>query len=164
MDSGESAPAVPFEPQLLSAKPVATAVVHGMVRFTDLREFFDVSFRGLMQTASEQRVPITSPTFGLFHGPMGDRVQLEVGFPVGRSVRADGVVVASRLPGGLVARITHGGAFDGLGDAWARLDAWLRSQGLTPSAQQWESYVTQPSPDMDPSALRTELNWIVDKQ
>jgi effector-binding domain-containing protein len=136
--------------------------VRGMVRVADLREFFDVSFRGLTQTASEQRVPITGPAFGLFRGPVGDTVELEVGFPVGRSVRAEGAVVASCLPGGLVARMTHRGAFDGLGDAWARLDAWLRSQGMTPSAQRWESYVTQPSPDMDPSALRTELNWLVD--
>jgi effector-binding domain-containing protein len=163
MDSGDSTPAEPFEPHLLNAKPGTTAVVHGTVRLTDLREFFDVSFRDLMQTASQQRVPISGPAFGLFRGPMGDTVDLEVGFPVERSIRADGVVVASRLPGGLVARMTHGGAFDGLGDAWARLDAWLRSQGLTPSAQRWESYVTQPSSDMDPSALRTELNWLVDK-
>jgi effector-binding domain-containing protein len=121
MDSGESTLAEPLEPHLVSARPVTTAVVRGMVGFTDLREFFDVSFRDLTQTAAEQRVPITGPAFGLFRGPMGDTVDLEVGFPVERSVRADGVVVASSLPGGLVAWLTHSGAFDGLGDAWARL-------------------------------------------
>jgi effector-binding domain-containing protein len=163
MTSTDSAAAVPFEPELVSAEPVTTAVVRDVVPVSELREFFDVSFRGLARTTDEQRVPVLGPAFGLFRGPVGDTVELEVGFPVERSVRTDGDVVTSCLPSGLVARVTHSGAFDGLGDTWARLDAWLREQGLFPSAERWESYVTQPSPDMDPRDLRTELNWLVDK-
>nr|WP_281371435.1 GyrI-like domain-containing protein [Petropleomorpha daqingensis] len=98
----------------------------------------------------------------MYRGPFAETVDLEVGFPVDRQVRATGNVVAGGLPGGRLARVTHSGSFDGLGDAWARLAAWLDEQGLSPSSERWEVYVTQPSPDMDPRDLRTDLFWPVD--
>ncbi len=150
------------EPELVHGEPVTTAVVRRVVPVGELREFFDVSFRGIAGTTAEQGVQVVGPAFALFHGPYGETVDLEVGFPVAGSVRADGDVVGSALPTGRVARVTHVGGFDGLGDSWARLEAWLGERGLSPSAERWESYVTQPSPDMDPADLRTELNWPVE--
>jgi effector-binding domain-containing protein len=60
-----------------------------------------------------------------------------------------------------VARVVHAGSFDGLSEAWQRLGAWIGEQGLEPSDDYWEVYLTEPSPDMDPADLRTELNWPV---
>jgi effector-binding domain-containing protein len=160
MESTGSA-AVPFEPELVTGEPVTTAVVRGVVGLAELREFFDVSFRELARATAEQGVPLVGPAFARYRGSGGDPVELEVGFPVGRAVRADGQVVPGSLPGGPVARVTHRGGFDGLGDSWARLEAWLRGRGLVPGAQRWESYVTRPTPDADPAQLRTELSWPV---
>jgi effector-binding domain-containing protein len=55
----------------------------------------------------------------------------------------------------------HVGAFDGLGESWGRLGEWIGAQGLIPGADMWEVYVTEPSPDMDPADLRTELCWTI---
>ena len=150
------------EPELVDAEPVTTAVVRAVVPVAGLTGFFDSSFRELVVTTTEQGVALLGPAFALYRGPFGETVDLEVGFPVDRVVRAQGNVVAGELPGGRLARGTHAGAFDGLGEAWARLADWVRAQGRTPGAQRWESYVTQPSQDMDPRDLRTELFWPVD--
>jgi effector-binding domain-containing protein len=153
----------PIQPELVNAEAVITAVVRGVVPVTGLPEFFDTSFRELVATTTEQGVALLGPAFALYRGPFEETVDLEVGFPVDRPVRAEGNVVAGRLPGGLLARGTHSGAFDGLGDSWARLAAWLSEQGRTPAQERWESYVTQPSPNMDPRDLRTELFWPIDR-
>ena len=150
-----------IEPELVSAEPVTTAVVRAVVPVSGLTGFFDASFRELTTTTTEQGVALLGPAFALYRGPFAEIVDLEVGFPVDRPIPAEGNVVASELPGGLLARGTHSGSFDGLGDAWARLAAWLGEQGHAPAAERWESYVTQPSPDMDPRDLRTELFWPV---
>jgi effector-binding domain-containing protein len=151
--------AAPSEPEVVIAEPVTTAVVRGVVGLADLRAFFDGSFRDLARVIAEQEVPVLGPAFGLYRGPAVDPVELELGFPVRGPVRADGRVAPGRLPGGRLARVTHHGGFDGLGSSWARLEAWLRDRGLVPGAERWESYVTRPTPDMDPAALRTELSW-----
>ena len=150
-----------FEPELVAAQPTTTAVVRAVVPVAGLTGFFDSSFRELVTTTSGQGAALLGPAFALYRGPLVGTVDLEVGFPVDRTVRAEGTVVASELPGGRLATVTHHGSFDGLAGAWARLAEWLREQGHIPGAQRWEVYVTRPSPEMDPRDLRTDLFWPV---
>jgi effector-binding domain-containing protein len=147
------------EPVVVEVAETPTAVVRGVVPFAELAGFFDRSFRDLGETLGRQRVTPAGPAFGLYHGPPDGTVDLEVGFPVASAVEPDGDVVTGALPGGRVARVVHAGGFEGLGEAWGRLEGWIRGQGLTPGGVLWEVYVTEPSPDMDPADLRTELNW-----
>jgi effector-binding domain-containing protein len=145
-------------PELVTVDQAVTAVVRGVVPMAGLRDFFDTSFRELAMTLTAQQVAITGPAFGLYRQPPGETADLEVGFFTDRPVRPEGDVVAGSLPGTRVARLIHHGAFDALGASWERLYAWVREQGLTPGPLMWEVYLTQPTPDMDPSDLRTELN------
>ena len=39
--------------------------------------------------------------------------------------------------------------------------AWVDEQGLTPAGPMWEVYVTDPTPEMDPASLRTDLFVLV---
>jgi effector-binding domain-containing protein len=148
-------------PELVELAPTTTAVVRGVVPLSGLRDFFDASFGALGRTLAAQHIAVAGPAFGLYHGAPGEELDLEVGFVTGRAVRPEAGVVVGALPGGRVARLTHHGAFDGLGASWARLAAWMAAQGLSGGPDRWETYVTQPSPDMDPRDLRTELNWPV---
>lgn len=141
--------------------PATTAVVRGVVPMAGLRDFFDASFGVLARVVEAQRITTLSPAFGLYHGSPGETLDLEVGFVTDRTVRPEAGAVAGSLPGGRVARLTHFGSFDGLGSSWERLRSWIRARGLSAGEDRWETYVTRPSPDMDPRDLRTELNWPV---
>ncbi len=150
-------------PQLVTVAPVTTAVIRGRVAMEDLRNFFDASFSTLAGVLSGQEVPIAGPAFGLYRNTSDETVDLDVGFPTERAIHPDGDVVPSSLPAGRVAQLVHQGAFDGLNASWERLHTWVTEQGLTPKAMRWEVYVTEPSPDMDPRDLRTELNAPLDE-
>ncbi|WP_369148399.1 GyrI-like domain-containing protein [Streptomyces sp. R44] len=158
-DHDSSTPDPEQQPRLVELEPETTAVVRGIVSLGELRTFFDEAFGALGRVLQEQHVPPKSAAFGLSHGGPGETLDLEVGFVTGHEVRAEGGVVTGELPGGRVARVTHHGGFDGLGEAWERLGAWIRAQGLRAGEDRWEVYVTRPTPDMDPRDLRTELNW-----
>ena len=150
------------EPAVVTLEPATTAVIRHVVPMDRLPEVFDRSFGALAAAVSAQGAGVAGPAFALYHGLPTDTVDLEVGFPTQRAVRADGDVVASALPGGRVARAVHAGSFDGLGAAWGRLRSWIDDQGLRAGETFWEVYLTQPTPDMDPAELRTELNWPVE--
>jgi effector-binding domain-containing protein len=158
---GSDSEALASEPELVNLDPATTAVVRGVVPMAGLRDFFDVSFSALARTIEAQRITILSPAFGLYHGAPGETLDLEVGFVTDPTVQPEAGVVVGSLPVGRVARLTHFGSFDGLGSSWERLHSWMRAQGLPAGEDRWETYVTQPSPDMDPRDLRTELNWPV---
>lgn len=146
-------------PELVDIDPAVAAVVRDVVPMVAVREFFDTSFAALAATISAQRRTILGPAFGVYRGTPGDSVDIEVGFATDRAVRPDGDVVAGSLPGGRVARLLHVGGFDGLGISWGRLHSWIEGNGLSVGELRWEVYLTEPSPDMDPGDLRTELNW-----
>jgi effector-binding domain-containing protein len=149
------------EPQVVDVPTTLTAVIAGVVPMDQIANFFDRSFTALAWTIGEQGASITGPAFARYHGPPSATADLEVGFPTDRELRPQGDVRAGSLPGGRVARVVHHGGYDGLGAAWQRLAEWIAAQGLTPTQALWEVYVTEPSPDMDPADLRTELYWRV---
>jgi effector-binding domain-containing protein len=149
-------------PELITVPAVTTAVVRGQVEPHNLRDFFDTSFSTLATTLSTQGIAIAGPAFGLYRDATDDVVDLEIGYPTEREVRADGDVTPGSLAAGRVARVVHQGNFDGLDSSWQQLRAWMDENGLTPQPMRWEVYVTEPSPDMDPAELRTELNAPID--
>ncbi|SCK55388.1 effector-binding domain-containing protein [Streptomyces sp. WMMB 714] len=148
-------------PELVTVGPAVTAVVRGVVPMAGLRDFFDGSFRELAAVVSKQQLAVQGPAFALYHGVPGGTADLEVGFATDRPVTPEGQVAPGTLPAARVARVVHCGSFDALGNSWGRLGAWIGEQGLTPGEDMWECYLTEPSPDMDPDDLRTELNWPV---
>ena len=149
------------EPELTVAVETTTAVIHGVVPMAEIADFFDRSFSELARVLAEQGIAPIGAAFARYAGPPGATADLEVGFPTDRAVSPSGAVHASALPAGRVARVVHAGGFDQLGTAWGRLGAWIAEQGLTPGADLWEVYLTEPSPDGDPADLRTELSWTV---
>lgn len=147
------------EAELVDLDETPTAVIYGVIPMTEMVGFFDRSFTELAEVLARQGVTPTGAGFARYAGPPGETVELEVGFPVHSAVSAEGQVRAGTLPAGRVARLVHVGAFDGLGESWGRLGEWIGAHGLTPGADMWEVYVTEPRPDMDPAELRTQLYW-----
>ncbi|MEV6255849.1 MULTISPECIES: GyrI-like domain-containing protein [unclassified Nocardia] len=149
------------DPELLDVPEVTTAVIRDRVPPAGLRDFFDRSFRILPEVVAGQGATIEGPAFCVYRAESDATLDLEVGFAVDRGLRPERDVRAGCLPAGRVARIVHAGGFDGLAAAWEHLRAWIDEQGLAAEPLRWEVYLTKPAPDMDPTDLRTELNWPV---
>jgi effector-binding domain-containing protein len=149
------------EPELAEVAETTTAVVHGVVPMAEIADFFDRAFGTLATVLAEQAISPTGAAFARYAGPPGESADLEVGFPVDGPVAPSGEVRPGSLPAGRVARTIHAGSYEALGASWGELAGWIHQQGLTPGADLWEIYVTEPTPDMDPTELRTELNWTV---
>ena len=149
-------------PALIDGQPVTTAVVRGRVPMDELRNFFDRSFGQLGRALGSQGVAPTGPGFARYHGAPAEVVDLEVGFPTNSPVTAADGVEPGSLPGGRIATATYVGGYDGLGATWGGLEEWLGQQGLRPSGDLWEVYVTEPGPDVDPATLRTDVFWRIE--
>jgi effector-binding domain-containing protein len=150
------------EPELVDVESRTTAVIGDAIAADELVAFFDRSFSTIANVVSGQGIAVKSPAFALYHGPPAETVDLEVGFVTDRHVQPDGEVRPGSLPTGRVARLVHQGGYDRLRDSWERLRSWTDAQGLVRGGALWEVYVTEPSPDMDPATLVTELNWLLE--
>jgi len=91
-------------------------------------------------------------------GPGRGEVRVEVGVELRRPCELTGRVVASTLPGGVVAMTVHQGPWSALGSAHEAVAAWCVTQGHTPAGSRWEIY--GPHRD-DPAELRTAVYWLL---
>jgi effector-binding domain-containing protein len=150
-------------PRIVTVAEQPAAVVRGDgIPMADLPGFFDRAFGALGSTVAGQPGLVTGPPFARYDRPPTESADLEAGFPVSRPVEPSGAVAPSTLPGGRAVRLVHRGGYEELGTSWERLVTWAEEQGLTRAPVMWEVYLTEPTPDADPSTMRTELNWLLE--
>lgn len=129
----------------------------------EMAEVFDSTFTELGPLLQAEGIQPAGPAFSLHHRQPTDSATFEVGFPVDKRLDAarsteSGVVLApSIIPGGQIARISYVGSFDGLPDAWGAFMQAIAAAGKQPLIPLWEIYLTEPTPDMDPTTLRTDI-------
>lgn len=133
---------------------------------------FDGVFTRLFPALGQAGAQPVGAAISLYTGIPGETTDLEVGIPVDRVLEGEVdlgalevpggasfalVAQTSALPGGRIATAAHLGGYDRLGEAWQTFLDALKAQGLTVAMPFWEVYTTEPTPDMDPADLRTDL-------
>ena len=126
-------------------------------QMSKLEELFDAGFSALATA-----VKPAGPAYALFTRQPSDTVDIEIGFPTSTAliapIPAQKVTLEpGEIPAGKVASLSHFGAFDALPQAYDELLTQVARQGLTPTLPFFEVYVTEPSPDMNPADLRTDI-------
>lgn len=129
---------------------------------SDMAGIFDETFRTLVPALQDQGIEIAGPAFALHHKMPGATMSFELGFPVASpldgELEAGGITFyPSSMPATQVATVSHVGGYDGLSRAWSDLMQQVAADGHQTALPFWEVYVTAPTPDGDPNALRTDL-------
>src|SRR5262249_30872044 len=98
---------------------------------------------------------------------MTDRLDVEMGVPVASALSGNGRVSASVLPAGRYASLIYTGPYDGLMDANRVLIEWAKEKGIEWDAwdeptghafrSRYESYLTDPAQQPDPTKWQTEV-------
>ncbi|ANE03968.1 GyrI-like domain-containing protein [Corynebacterium crudilactis] len=152
------------ELEILEVDDIATVVaVFDNHPMSEMASAFDSTYQVLFPTLAAQGIHPIGPGYALYTSVPSDTVSLEVGIPVDQPLDGDitadnGIVLKnSTIPGGKIARISHLGSFDGLGQAWGTFMESVAQAGHSADMPFWEVYVTEPSPDMDPATLQTDL-------
>ena len=98
------------------------------------------------------------PPFILYLEQPDGEFEIVVCMPVAPGAQGGDRVALEEIPGGLVASTVHVGAFDGVGKAYAALQAWMSDNGRRPAGPVREVYLTDPD-QVPVEELRTEIDW-----
>jgi effector-binding domain-containing protein len=110
---------------------------------------------------NKRGIPPAGPPFTRYHSFDGATCEVEAGMPVAEAQPGEGRIAAGELPGGTVACTVHVGPYEELPSAHDAVDEWLKENGKKSRGPQWESYLTDPGEEPDPSKRKTELLWPV---
>lgn len=134
----------------------------------ELPTLFHRVFGALFPALVQRQLTPTGAPFSLYTRAPSETVDLEIGVPVSAAlaeqiVVGDVVLEPSVLPAGAAARTSYFGGYDGLGQAWGSFMGAVARAGRAPSFPFWEVYVTEPTPELDPSTLQTDLHTLVEE-
>lgn len=153
---------------ILEVPERATVAVRHVVAMAglDMAELFSSTMPRLAGALSGGSARPSGAPYARYFDFGGEKADIEIGLPVDGptdelpTLAADGAVGRSALPGGRVARYTHHGGYDRLGEAYQELERYLATESLTPSGAPWEEYVVDPeSVDHDPERFVTDVSW-----
>jgi effector-binding domain-containing protein len=122
-----------LEPQLvvsIRAKALVSA----------LGETMGERFTALSRYLAENGVTAAGPAFVRYHTFEEAETDVETGFPVVGAAPGEGHILAGELPGGSAISTWHKGPDHLLGEAYARIGAWLQEQDREAAGPGWEVY------------------------
>jgi effector-binding domain-containing protein len=144
-------------PRILQTSAQSTAIIHLTIPRSDMRKVMGPALAELRAALASQKVVPTGPWFARHLTMKPDVFDFEIGFPVTEAVATAGRMTVGTLPASNVARTVLHGSFEGLGAAWAELDAWVVAQGRKPGPSLVETYLTGPADSPDAATWATEL-------
>lgn len=133
----------------------------------EMATVFDETFTALFPELAARDITPVGPALSLHHRMPTDTATFEVGIPVEPPLEnvltaENGVSLEpSTLPAGTIARISYLGPYEGLGEAWTAFMQAIAAHGKQPELPFWEVYVTEPSPEIDPATMRTDLYTLI---
>jgi len=154
-------PPMSYEIHLRETKAQPAAAVRGRAAWADLGSFVAGALMEVFAVAGSQGVRFAGPAYGAYHNADSTEaeVDLEVGLPVADAIEPVGRVVASLIPGGLVATTVHCGRYEDIAPAYRALGEWVQDHGHENAGPPREIYLVGPDQVQDPGALRTEIVW-----
>lgn len=99
--------------------------------------------------------PAGAPFTAYYNTDMQD-LDVEIGFPVAKSLAGKGEIQAKQVPGGEVASVLHVGPYSDIAPAYDALAKYIKEQGREPTGISYEFYLND-SQETPPAELQTMI-------
>jgi effector-binding domain-containing protein len=160
------------EPRIVTRDEQPYVGVPLTVTMSSLPQAIDSTFRRIFAWLGERGITLAGPPFiRYFVIDMEADLEVELGVPVQAGIEGDEQIRAAVLPGGQYVSLLHNGPYDQLTAANTTLQNWAGQRGVsfdswdTGHGSGWrsrfESYITDPSTEPDPSKWETEIAYLI---
>jgi AraC family transcriptional regulator len=155
--------AVPYTVTKKEIAPQPVLVLRRRVKRSEIPATIAESLGQIFAFAQQHGIALTGLPFTRYPDMGPGLITMEPGMRIASGGAApasdEADISADTLPGGPAATTLHIGPYDGLPDAYAAIQQWIETEGLTAAGAPWESYVNDPSEHADPSEWKTEVFW-----
>jgi effector-binding domain-containing protein len=151
--------AVAYEIEVKDLPARLVATVRVTTQPDRMAQAFGEALPAVVRYLKSEGVEPAGPGFGIFHEYDSQRVVMDVGFPISRSVRGDGRVAPQELDAATFAVTWHHGSYRTIGEAHRAIEAWAGEHGREMAGPPWEVYWEGPESGGDVAAYRTEVGY-----
>lgn len=145
-------------PQIVDSPAQLVAKIPLVVERDQMPVVMGPGISELFTVVNAQGIEVTGPWFAHHYEISDTTFDFAICVPVASPVAPSGRVIPGLREAARVARAVLRGPYEGLGDGWGEMVAWIAAEGLRPRSDLWEVYTTGPESGDDSSQWRTELN------
>lgn len=148
-------------PQLITTKSSPVAFIHLQLSMEEMMLQFGPAVGELIAAVAAQGQSPAGPVFAhhLHMDPdctgVPERFDFELGVPLAAPVTASGRMKPGTMPSVRAAATNYYGPYEGLPGAWGEFMGWIKTQGLKPGSDLYETYITGPQDGGEPATWQT---------
>jgi effector-binding domain-containing protein len=122
----------------------------------DLPQVFGEGYRKIAQYLGELDEQPIGPPFAAYYNMDMDNLDVELGFPMARTLPGRSEIKAGEIPGGRMATCLYTGPYSEIEPAYNALAEWMKDNGYEATGVSYELYLNDPTET--PSAeLQTQI-------
>ncbi|MDI9645002.1 MAG: GyrI-like domain-containing protein [Candidatus Verstraetearchaeota archaeon] len=152
--------------RVVELEPQPALAISEEVLFQEIGKKIGELFIELANFLQSKGGMMTGPPFSFYHSWDDQKVVVEVGFPTAALVEGEGEeegrLKPIALPGGKAVTGIHVGPYDRIGETYKRMMDWMAERKLRSKGMMWESYLTDPEKEGDPSKYMTQIFFPVE--
>lgn len=122
----------------------------------DLPKALGEAYGAIGQYLGELDVPPAGPPFAAYYNEDMQDLDLEIGFPVTKSIAGRGSIQTGKIPEGKFASCMHIGPYKEIEPAYKAIMDWIESQGEEATGVCYELYLNDPS-EVQEAELQTQI-------
>ena len=142
--------------ELVEQSPQPTLSIRTTTSIKNLPQELGKAYQAIGQYLGQLgEQPTGAPYAAYFNFDMNN-IDVEIGFPISKSLPDKEGIKATALPGGKIARCLYTGPYKEIEPAYNALTAWVKENGYEATGVAYEFYLNDPG-EVSPSELMTQV-------
>lgn len=142
--------------ELLEKPAQPTLAIRTRTAVSDLPAVLGKAYGAIASYLGEIGEQPAGPPFAAYHNMDMQNLDVEIGFPVAKSLPVRGDIQVGEIQGGQYAACLYTGPYGDIEPAYKALSAWIEEQGHKPTGVAYELYLNDPAL-FPPEELQTQI-------
>ncbi|MCF8378149.1 MAG: GyrI-like domain-containing protein [Bacteroidales bacterium] len=154
--------AIPYSTGEITIKEVESVhalAIRSVVEMDGMEEAMGSAFGQLMGYIETKGMQIAGYPFAIWYVWDGELFEFDNCIPTDKKIPGKDVIKSLDTYAGKVVTVTHKGDYSSTYYSWEAVENYVKENGLEVNGNPWETYITDPQTEPDPSKWITELYW-----
>jgi len=142
-------------------KPLNALAMRSEAKVDQIGDEMGKSYAAMLEYAGNHGAQMAGPPMAIWYEWEDEVMVFDNVIPITKKISGSGDVRFIKTYSGKVVKTTHMGDYESTQFSWAAMEEYIEANELETNGAPWETYITDPQTEPDPSKWITELYWPV---
>jgi len=149
-----------FKYEIKEQKIQSTVSIRTRTSLSQLPDLIRKSYEDISKHILETGGVCSGAPFAIYFNMDINDIDVELGFPVAKTIREKNEIKNSQIPAGKVLQFTHVGPYNELEKTYGNAMKWIKENNISTTGTICEFYLNDPA-STPPSHLETEIRFFI---